>query len=102
MHDHKLKTKILSEYNDKLLFLTIDGETPQVVVSSEGLNAATIVKEKSKVLKEAAKYLSKDITQCSSTYKMPWPLIVENPNNQEQNLPKLFLCCCYKIRKTIH
>ena len=84
----KLKAKIIAEYGDKLLFLTIDGKSPQVIISSEGLNTSTVLRDKSKILKEAAKYLSEDILDFASNYKLPWPLTPDTLSSQEANMPK--------------
>ena len=41
----KLKHRIKSEFGNQLLFLTINSKAPQFVVSSEGINSNTILKE---------------------------------------------------------
>ena len=84
----KLKAKIISEYGDKLLFFTIDGKSPQVIISPEGLNTSTVLRDKSKILKEAAKYLSEDILDFASNYKLPWPLTPDTLSSQVANMPK--------------
>ena len=84
----KLKAKIIAEYGDKLLFLTIDGKSPQVIISSQGLNTSTVLRDKSKILKEVTKYLSEDILDFASNYKLPWPLTPATLSSQEANMPK--------------
>ena len=53
----RLKDRIKSEFEKELLFLTIDGKTPEVVVSSEGINSYTIHKNKNEIIKQCAKPL---------------------------------------------
>ena len=80
----KLKERILSEYGTQLLFLTTNSTTPQVVVSAEGINSKTIVKNKEQIIKECAKQLRQDILQYASNYSMPWPLTTEAIANSEK------------------
>ena len=82
----KLKERILSEYETQLLFLTINSTTPQVVVSAEGINSNTIVKNKEQIIKECAKQLRQDILQYASNYSMPWPLTTEAIADSEKTL----------------
>ena len=84
----KLKERILSEYGTQLLFLTINSTTPQVVVSAEGINSNTIVKNKEQIIKECAKQLRQDILQYASNYSMSWPLATEAIADSEKTLPE--------------
>ena len=84
----KLKERILSEYGTQLLFLNINSTTPQVVVSAEGINSNTIVKNKEQIIKECAKQLRQDILQYASNYAMPWPLTTEAIADSEKTLPE--------------
>ena len=70
----KLKSKLISEYGEKLEFLTIDGKSPEVIASSERLKTATIIRDKDFILKEAASYLREDILEYAANLKeTPWP-----------------------------
>ena len=70
----KLKSKLISEYGEKLEFLTIDGKSPEVVASYEGRKTATIIRDKDFILKEAANYLWEDILEYAANLKeTPWP-----------------------------
>ena len=73
----KLKDRTKSEFRNKLLFLTINSTTSQVVLSSEEINSSTILKNKEETIKECAKQLRQDILQYASDYSMPWPLTTE-------------------------
>ena len=73
----KLKDRIKSEFGNRLLLLTINSTTPQVVVSSEGINSNTIPKNKEEIIKECAKQLSRELLQYPSNYCMPWSLTTE-------------------------
>ena len=73
----KLKHRIKSEFGNQLLFLTINSKAPQFVVSSEGINSNTILKNKEETMKECAKKLRTDILQHALNYSMPWSLTTE-------------------------
>ena len=83
----KLKSKIATEFKDMLLFLTVDGKSPQVVVSSQSLNETIVIKDKSKILREAAKTLSDNIRDYAAKYDLLWPLSVDSLLQQEEELP---------------
>ena len=55
--------KLVKEFGDFLTLLKIDGNKPEVVVSTAGLDSTAVVKEKTAVLKESAKYIREDILQ---------------------------------------
>ena len=73
----KLKHGTKCEFGNQLLFLTINSKTPQFVVSSEGINSNTILKNKEETMKKCAKQLRTDILQYALNYSMPWPLTTE-------------------------
>ena len=56
-----------NEYGELLMFLKVDGNTPEVVTSSEGLHSTTIVKDKIGIIKQAAEYLQEEILQYASS-----------------------------------
>ena len=99
----KLKSKIIIEFRDKLLFLTVDSQILQFVVSSDSLNAATVVNDKSKILKEAATFLSNDIKNDAGKYVLPCPLSVETLSSKEQDFPKSvndFFYISYQVKRS--
>ena len=57
----KLKDRFKSEFGNELLLLTINSTTPQVVVSSEGINSNTILKNKEEIIKGNHKRMCKAI-----------------------------------------
>ena len=83
----KLKQKIINQYGNSLLFLTIDAKTPQVIISAKCLDSANIVKDKKAILIECAKVLGEDINYAKN-YEMR-PLTIESIKNTEQDCPKL-------------
>ena len=84
----KLKSKLISEYGTKLEFLTIDGKSPEVIASSEGLKTATIIRDKDFILKEAANYLREDILEYAANLKeTPWLPSKESLRCAERDLP---------------
>ena len=84
----KLKSKLISEYGEKLEFLTIDGKSQEVIASSEGLKTATIIRDKDFILKEAANYLPEDILEYAANLKeTPWPPSKELLRCAERDLP---------------
>ena len=92
----KLKSKLISEYGEKLQFLTIDGKSPEVIIvviieviaSSEGLKTATIIRDKDFILKEAANYLREDILEYAANLnETPWPPSKESLRCAERDLP---------------
>ena len=72
---NKLKQRIISEFPDLLYFFKIDGKSPEVIVSKEGINSTAIANEKFTVLRQAAKFIREDILQSSE-------------NNNEHNWPR--------------
>ena len=73
------KEKDFDEYDDSLKFLKVDGNTPEAVVNSDGLNSTTVVKDKNMVLLKAAEYLRNDILEhIASCDTSNWLPTVEN------------------------
>ena len=85
----KLKDRIKSEFGNQLLFLTINSTTPQIVISSEGINSNTILKNKDEIIKECAKQLRQDILQNLSNYSMPWPLTTETTADEGKDSSRI-------------
>lgn len=51
----------MDEFHDAFIFMTIDNATPEVVASTAGLDATTVVNDKERILKLAVEYLRYDI-----------------------------------------
>ena len=83
VYHNKLKKRIIDEYGELLMFLKVDGgNTPEVVISSEGLHSKTIVKDKIGIIKQAAEYLQEEILQyASSMDTLEWPPQLEQLKN---------------------
>ena len=88
VYRNKLKARIVDEFGDSLKFLKIDGVTPEVVVSSDGLDATTICRDKDAILKEAADYIREDIlVYASENHDTTWPPTAESLKEVEENSP---------------
>ena len=85
----KLKQKILDIYPEQLYFLTVDGKTPQVIVSKEGINFNNLMHTKECLLHNAAKALRQDILDYESSLPdLPWPPQVETLKERMESMPK--------------
>lgn len=70
----QLKKRAIDEFDKALIFLKIDNATPEVVASSAGLEATTVVNDKERILKLASEHLRDDIIAYASTLdELPWP-----------------------------
>eukprot|EP00112_Aurelia_sp_Birch-Aquarium-sp1_P005854 Seg1662.1 transcript_id=Seg1662.1/GoldUCD/mRNA.D3Y31 product="hypothetical protein" protein_id=Seg1662.1/GoldUCD/D3Y31 len=84
----KLKKRIMDEFDDALIFLKIDNATPEVVASTAGLEATTVVNDKDRILKLAAEHLRDDIMAYASTLdELIWPPNSETLSSSERNPP---------------
>ena len=71
----KLKQKIPDIYPEQLYFLTVDGKTPQVIVSKEGISFNNLMHTEECLQHNAAKALRQDILDYESSLPdLPWPL----------------------------
>ena len=85
----KLKQKILDIYPEQLYFLTVDGKTPQVIVSTEGIGSNNLMHTKECLLHNAAKALRQDILDYESSLPyLPWPPQVETLKERMESMPK--------------
>ena len=85
---YRSKDGIKSEFENQSLFLTINSTTPQLVLSSEGINSNTIFKNKEEIIKVCAKQLRQDILKYASNYSMAWPLTTETIADGGKTLPE--------------
>ena len=85
----KLKQKILDIYPEQLYFLTVDGKTPQVIVSKEGISSNNLMHTKECLLHNAAKALRQDILDYENSLPdLPWPPQVETLKERMESMPK--------------
>ena len=102
VYRNKLKARIVKEFEESLKVLKIDCKTPEVVVSSIGLESTSIVKSKESVLKLAAEYLRDDILDYTSKVDQSiWPPTCDSLQNSERDFPSTlneFLRCVLKTR----
>ena len=84
----KLKQKIAEAFPEKLLFLTIDGKSPQVVVSSEGIYSKNMMGCNEALLQEAAKYLQSEVLAYENCLpELPWPPQIDTLVERSELIP---------------
>lgn len=82
------KRRIMDEFHDVLIFLTLDNATPEVVASTAGLNATTVVNDQERILKLAAEHLRDDImAHASKLDELAWPRNTEILSSSESDPP---------------
>ena len=80
---NKLKKGSIGEYGEAVMFYqSVDGKTPEVVVSSEGLHSTMIAKDKIGIIKQAAEEI---LEYASNTDTLDWPPRLEKLKNSEGN-----------------
>ena len=85
----KLKQKILDIYPEQLYFLTVDGKTPQVIVSKKGISSNNLMHTKECLLHNTAKALRQDTLDYESSLPdLPWPPQVETLKERMESMPK--------------
>ena len=85
----KVKQKLLQEFKDELLYVTVSNNEAQIVVSKKVLTnvqASTFINEnKEFVLEEAAKIIKSDVLDLvQSSPRLPWPPIFESFLSKER------------------
>lgn len=74
---NKLKSRIQSQFPDKLLFVSISKTISEVVISKDGINSHTLLNSPDIIIKEAAELLRSDILDYASNMpKLDWPRTV--------------------------
>ena len=88
----KLKQRILKEFPGLLYFLKINNNSPEVVVSKEGIESITTPDEKSSVVRKAAQFIREDILKfCDETKESQWPPSIQELQGRNQDIPKSVL-----------
>ena len=83
---HKLKSCLLETYGEKLLFVTAEETSPQVVISKQclGRNATSIRHSDEFVVKEVANILERAVSQSiADSPDVPWPPTVTSLQSRE-------------------
>ena len=92
---NRLEARIIEEFPDQLYFLTVDGKTPQVLVSQKGIAETTILQDKEILIKQTASLLRNDIKDYMKFLKdTPWPPTIESLIYNDRKIPtpvKLFM-----------
>ena len=88
----RLKQRILDLYPNDLLFLTIDGKTPQIVVSREGITTTSTTNTKEYLLKAAAKALHSEILEYEKSLPdLSWPPQIDVLKERNESIPSLVI-----------
>ena len=88
VYRNRLKCTIVSKFGNQLKFLFIDGKSPEILVSTEGLHSTMVVKDKSVIFEKSADYLRQDILDYADmTERASWPL----QSSQLKKMKKSFL-----------
>ena len=96
-----MKQRIIGEFPDLLYFLKIDGKSPEVIVSKEGINSTAIANEKFTVLQQAAKFIREDILQFSeNNNEHNWPPSIEELRSKDDTVPESVLQFMEDLLKT--
>ena len=86
----RLKQRILDLYPDDLLFLIIDGKTPQIVVSRERITTTSTTNTKEYLLKAAAKALHSEILEYEKSLPdLSWPPQIDVLKERNESIPSM-------------
>eukprot|EP00794_Sanderia_malayensis_P002263 gene2263-2595_t len=91
-HRSRLKGKILSDFKNKLYFLIMDKNTPEVVINREAIEARTLLNNSAHIVEQAAK----------SIPELSWPIELDELNSVERQPPEnltWFLQCLLKDKE---
>ena len=76
---NKLKSRIQSQFQDKLLFVSICKRSSEVVMSKDGINSHTLFNSSHIIIKEATVFLRSDILDYASNMpKIDRPPYIED------------------------
>ena len=101
VYRNRLKSKIVDEFGDEILFLNVDGQTPEVTVSRATLDSTTVIRDKNAVLKQVAEYLHEEIMSYAANYKASWPPTCDSLKEEEKDYPSIlneFFTCVLKSK----
>ena len=69
-----MKNKLVEIFGNKLIFITVRPNTPDVVISSHAIESTLDISNKNSSIKKVASYLRKDIQEYSrSLPPLGWP-----------------------------
>ena len=69
-----MKNKLVEIFGNKLIFITVRPNTPDVVISSQAIESILDISNKNSSIKKVASYLRKDIQEYSrSLPPLGWP-----------------------------
>ena len=73
-----VKKKLVEIFGNKLIFITVRTNTPDVVISSEAIESTLNMSDKESNIKRLVSYLREDIQEyCRSLPRLRWPPTVE-------------------------
>ena len=98
-----LKTRIISDFRDDIIFLSLRPNKPEIVISSSSHNSYASVPDKISCIEKAAQYLRDDIVEyCNSLPDLQWPPTIEELTSEKRLPPAsvtLFLTTLLKSTK---
>lgn len=75
---HNMKKKIVKAFGNKLIFITVRPNSPDVVISSEAVEATLEMSDKKSCIQRVASFLREDIQEyCKSLPPLSWPPTIE-------------------------
>ena len=99
----RLKARIQSDFKDKLYFLIIDRNTPEIVINREAIDSHTLFNDSAHIVEQAAMLLRGDILNyASSIPELSWPIDLDELNSDARQPPAnlaSFLGCLLKSKE---
>eukprot|EP00794_Sanderia_malayensis_P018445 gene18445-biopygen15542 len=81
----KLKSRILSEFQEELYFLVVNNKTPEVIINAEAIDSHTLFNSRDHIIKQTADYLREDIIKLAKeTPELRWPITMEELNKDRR------------------
>eukprot|EP00795_Rhopilema_esculentum_P011282 gene11282-21474_t len=84
----KLKGRIQSDFKEKLYFLFIDKNTPEVVINRKAIESQTLLSDSAQIVEQAAMLLRGEILNyASSILELAWPIDLDELNSDTRQPP---------------
>ena len=85
----KLKTRIETAFPNKLYFLKVANNIPEIVINAGAIDNHITFNDRNHIIQQAALYLRKDIIEfASSRPELTWPISVEDVSSDERKPPE--------------
>eukprot|EP00794_Sanderia_malayensis_P010438 gene10438-biopygen7613 len=84
----KLKSRIQSTFGDKIYFLTVTKNIPEVMINTDAIHSHTVFNDRDHIIQQAAKYLREDILAfANATPELSWPISLNDLNSIAREPP---------------